>query len=124
MQPSGLHYFPLSSPFLLGLLLLLVVVVALVELRILTYAYERIGIGHRYVWGLLLASLLGSYINIPVAQLPAEKVVSDQEVIFFGVHYIVPAVEEWPGTIIAVNVGGALIPTLLSLYPSFPIPRG
>jgi uncharacterized membrane protein len=28
----------------------------------------------------------------------------------------VPTVEEWPGTIIAVNVGGALIPTLVSFY--------
>jgi uncharacterized membrane protein len=93
--------------------------VALVELRILTYAYERIGISRRYVWLLLLLSLFGSYINIPVAQLPAEKVMSDQEVTFFGVHYVVPAVEEWPGTIIAINVGGALIPTFLSFYLMF-----
>ena len=41
---------------------------------------------------------------------------SDQEVSFFGVHYIIPLVERWPGTVIAVNVGGAVIPTLLSLY--------
>jgi uncharacterized membrane protein len=116
MHPSQLHYFPLSSPFLLALLLLLVLVVALVELRILSYAYERIGIGRRYVWVVLLSSLLGSYINIPVAELPPEKVMSDRTVTFFGVHYVVPAVEEWPGTIVAVNVGGALIPTFLSLY--------
>ena len=31
-------------------------------------------------------------------------------------HYIVPRVVEWPGTVIAVNVGGAIIPTLLSIY--------
>jgi uncharacterized membrane protein len=31
-------------------------------------------------------------------------------------HYLVPVVVEWPGTVIAVNVGGAVIPTLLSLY--------
>jgi uncharacterized membrane protein len=116
MHPSRLHYFPLTSSFLLILFLLLVLVVALVELRILSYAYERIGIGRRYVWVLLLLSLLGSYINIPVAELPPEKVMSDREVTFFGVRYVVPAVEEWPGTIVAVNVGGALIPTLLSLY--------
>jgi uncharacterized membrane protein len=28
----------------------------------------------------------------------------------------VPVVVDWPGTIIAVNVGGALIPALMSLY--------
>ena len=31
-------------------------------------------------------------------------------------HYVIPVVVEWPGTIIAVNVGGAVIPGLLSLY--------
>jgi hypothetical protein len=30
--------------------------------------------------------------------------------------YVVPVAVDWPGTIIAVNVGGAVIPVLLSLY--------
>jgi uncharacterized membrane protein len=30
--------------------------------------------------------------------------------------YLVPQVVDWPGTIVAVNVGGALIPALLSIY--------
>jgi uncharacterized membrane protein len=31
-------------------------------------------------------------------------------------QYAVPVVAQWPGTVIAVNVGGAVIPTLMSLY--------
>ena len=31
-------------------------------------------------------------------------------------RYVVPVVEDWPGTLIAVNVGGAVIPVLVSLY--------
>ena len=31
-------------------------------------------------------------------------------------YYVVPAVGDWPGTVIAVNVGGAVIPGLLSFY--------
>jgi len=31
-------------------------------------------------------------------------------------RYVVPVVEDWPRTIIAVNVGGAIIPTILSAY--------
>jgi uncharacterized membrane protein len=31
-------------------------------------------------------------------------------------RYVIPVVEERPGTIVALNVGGALIPILLSLY--------
>jgi uncharacterized membrane protein len=116
MHFPRLQYFPLSSPFLLALFLLLAIVIALVELRILSYAYEKIGIGHRYVWGLLLLSLLGSYINIPVAELPPEELISNEEVRVGVVQYVIPHAEDQPGTIVAINVGGALIPTLLSLY--------
>jgi uncharacterized membrane protein len=116
MHPSSLHYFPLAAPFFLALLVGLALLVVLIELRILRYAYERIGINRHYVFALLLASLLGSYVNIPVAELPPEQIVSNKIVTYFGVHYVVPEVEEWPRTIIAVNLGGAVIPTLLSLY--------
>ncbi len=116
MRSSSMHYFPHSSLFFLLLFLGLILLVALIELRILRYAYEKIGISPRYVYGLLLLSLIGSYVNIPIAELSPEEVISDREVSFYGVRYIVPAVEEWPRTIVAVNVGGAVIPTLLSLY--------
>jgi len=116
MRPSSLHYYPLAWPFLLILAFLFLVVVGLVELGILKYAYERMGIPPRYVLGVLLLSLIGSAINIPVAQLPPEKMVTAGYEDFFGVRYVVPVLQESPGTIIAVNVGGALVPLLLSLY--------
>jgi uncharacterized membrane protein len=31
-------------------------------------------------------------------------------------RYVVPVVAHWPGTLIAVNVGGAVLPTLMSIY--------
>jgi uncharacterized membrane protein len=31
-------------------------------------------------------------------------------------RYVVPVVHQWPATVLAINVGGALIPILLSLY--------
>lgn len=119
MRPSGMHYFPLAWPFLLALFVLFVIVVALIELDILQYAYERMGIPSRYVLAILLLSLLGSAVNIPVAQFPPEKVVSGAVVDSYGVRYVVPVVREWPGTVLAVNVGGALIPVILSLYLMF-----
>jgi uncharacterized membrane protein len=39
-----------------------------------------------------------------------------QIVEFFGMRYVVPGVVAWPGTVLAVNVGGAVIPTLMSTY--------
>ena len=119
MHPSSLQYFPLAWPFILALLAVFVIVVALVEIGLLRYAYERMGIPPRYVLSILLLSLLGSAINIPVAQLPPESVVSGRLVNFYGIQYVVPVVRESPGTIIAVNVGGAVIPILLSLYLIF-----
>lgn len=116
MRPSSLYFFPLTLPFVLVFLLLVALVITMIEIGILGYAYEKMGINRRYIFTLLLLSLLGSYVNIPVAELPAERVLSGQEVTFFGMRYIVPFVEEWPRTLIAVNVGGAVIPTLLSFY--------
>ena len=65
---------------------------------------------------LLLFSFLGSYINIPVAQLPPEQLISPRTIEFFGMQYMVPEVIERPGTVIAVNLGGAVIPVILSIY--------
>jgi uncharacterized membrane protein len=31
-------------------------------------------------------------------------------------RYVVPFVDSWPGTVLAVNVGGAVIPTIMSTY--------
>jgi uncharacterized membrane protein len=31
-------------------------------------------------------------------------------------RYVVPLVTSWPGTVLAINVGGAMIPTLMSAY--------
>ncbi len=116
MQPSSMHYFPLAWPFLLALGFLFFVVVALVELGILRYAYERMGVPPRYVLAVLLLSLLGSAVNIPVAQLPPERMAAPGVVNYFGMQYVVPTMREYPGTVIAINVGGALVPIILSLF--------
>jgi uncharacterized membrane protein len=111
-----LHYFPLSFPFLVFFLGLLALVFVFIEVGILGYAYQRIGIDRRHITTLLVLSFLGSYINLPIAKLPPEHVHSAEIATFFGMRYVIPRVQEWPGTVLAVNVGGGLIPLLLSLY--------
>ena len=108
MEPTPLHYFPFTWPYSLGLFVLLAFLIALVEFNILMFAYARMGVHPRYVTVLLLLSLLGSAVNIPVAQLPEEKTVENRAVNYGGMSYVVPEVRHWPGTIIAVNVGGAV----------------
>jgi uncharacterized membrane protein len=116
MPSSHLQYLPITLPSFAALVGLFMALLVLIRLQALRYAYERLGISSPAALLLLLASLIGSYFNIPVAQLPHEKVVAAREVAGFGMTYVVPVVVEWPGTIIAVNVGGAVIPGLLSLY--------
>ena len=113
---SGLHYFPLSPAFFLLLVALLAIVAILVFVRVLRYAYVSMGIAPQYVFLVLIASLVGSYINIPVARFPGERVLEEQEILFFGMRYVIPVVRDWPGTIVAVNLGGAVIPALMSIY--------
>ena len=116
MHTSQMHYLPLSWPFFSILVAIFIALVLLLQLGALHYAYTRIGVSARTALLLLLGSLIGSYINIPVAELPSQAVMSGREIEYFGMRYVVPVVVQWPSTILAVNVGGALIPTVLSLY--------
>ena len=111
-----MHYFPLTLPFLLMFALFIVFLVLFIEIGLLTYAYERIGVGRRHMFALLALSFLGSYINIPVYELSPHAVESGQISSFAGMLYVIPEVTNWPATIIAVNVGGAVIPALLSFF--------
>jgi uncharacterized membrane protein len=111
-----MHYLPVAWPFFAILVGLFLVVVILIQINVLRYAYTRLGVSSGTALLLLMGSLIGSYLNIPVWEFPEREVQSGREVIFFGMRYVVPVVVEWPGTVVAVNVGGAVIPTLLSLY--------
>jgi uncharacterized membrane protein len=115
MHPLGIHYYPLTLPFLLAWLGVLTALSFLVVLRVLQFAYAQLGIAPRYFFTWLFASLAGSYINLPIMRFSPEQMTRLQEIPFYGVPYVIPTVETWPGTILAVNVGGAIIPILVSL---------
>lgn len=116
MSPSSLHYFPVALPFLMALIGLFVLTVTVVAIRIVRFASATMGIGPGPLLAILLLCLLGSYVNIPIAYLPEREITSLAEVSYFGVHYVIPVVREFPATLLAINVGGAVIPILLSLY--------
>jgi uncharacterized membrane protein len=114
MQSSSFHSLP---PFFLLLAVAFAIVVAVLQIGIIGYAYERIGISRRMAYVILFFSLAGASVNIPIAELPGQQVVKTQVVRDrWGVAYLVPRIEQWPVTVLAVNVGGAVIPTLLSIY--------
>jgi uncharacterized membrane protein len=117
MHLSHFHYLPLAPGFfsiLVGLLFVLFVL--LLIFRALRQAYLSLGVSPAAAMCLLVATLVGSYFNIPIVVLPPEPLQSETVHSFFGMEYAVPAADHLAGTVIAVNVGGAVIPTLMSIY--------
>ncbi|WP_246167921.1 DUF1614 domain-containing protein [Thermosulfurimonas marina] len=100
--------------FLFGLLLFLFL---FVHLGLITLAAGKIGLSANQVFLFLLASLVGSQVNLPLARVRREVDILEETIVrFFGVPYAVPRLSEERYTVIALNVGGGLIPVLLSLY--------
>jgi uncharacterized membrane protein len=117
MHMSQFHYLPMAPAFFSILVgLFVVVLIVTVAVRAVRRAYESLGLSPGGAMMMLVGSLIGSYFNIPVAELPKEPLQSNTVVDFFGMQYAVPSAAEAGGTIIAINVGGAVIPAAMSLY--------
>ncbi len=116
MPSSHLQYLPIPWPIYVVLLGALAILAALIQIELIRYVYVRLGITPLTAMLLLLASLFGSYVNIPIAHFPEETVIVGERVDFFGMEYVVPREVDWPGTIVAINLGGAVIPIALSFY--------
>jgi uncharacterized membrane protein len=103
------------SPLHLGLLgVVLIFLIAMLEVGIIESAYQKLGMSHRSVTLLLLLSILGSYINIPIATISSPPIVYHHHI--YNLSYVPALLASPDDTIIAVNVGGAVIPVFLSAY--------
>ncbi len=100
------------------LALALLLVVAILFIGILQTAFIRLGFSWHDAFLLLLASLIGSGINIPVKNLESKvQVARTAYVRVFGINYRIPVYETFYNrTTVALNVGGAVIPIVVSLY--------
>ena len=81
-------------------------------------AFDRIGFNSLDYVLILMGTLIGSTINIPVAKVQSEEpLLLVREVRVFGLYYRIPQMGvRHVSTVIAVNVGGAAIPILVSIY--------
>ncbi len=79
---------------------------------------NSIGIPQEYFWAVMILSWIGSAINLPLFIVENEHevpLVTSAE--NFGVTYNVPQTSlEKKQTMVMINVGGAIIPALISLY--------
>src|SRR4051812_45560239 len=79
----GLYFFPLTALFIIGFFLFLIFLFIFIEVGLIGYAYERLGISAHLIFPLLLLSLLGSSVNIPVTYIKSGPVITPQKVDFF-----------------------------------------
>lgn len=104
--------------FLSLLLILLAVVIAFLFIGIAQSAFARIGFNETEFALILFATFLGSFVNLPVYRVKRlARMVSYQEVRVFWLTYKVPQFDvKKVSTTIAINVGGALVPIIVSGY--------
>lgn len=112
--------FTLPTAFFLGILffVLILFLFIFVQVGIVTVAFAKLGLTAWQAFGLLLAVLIGSGINIPVYR--SEMIVpnvSMRRLRFFSSRDLYRAESERPELvhqIVAVNFGGCVIPALIS----------
>ena len=112
------HNFSLFAVFML------ILVLAIVWLFVGATAFADVGFSSTTIALILVATFVGSYVNVPLLKLKAvAPVVKEEFVSFFGIIYRIPRVEYGETTtMVAINVGGALVPTLVSFYLLWKLP--
>jgi len=106
---------PFSLLHLLLFIFLLSLLLAIAQLGLVTFAFDKLGLSLSSALLLLGSSLLGSIINLPLFSIRAENPRPRPQLPLSGLLGNIQ--RPFQGrTIIAVNVGGCLIPLLFSLY--------
>ncbi|MEW5757276.1 MAG: DUF1614 domain-containing protein [Pseudomonadota bacterium] len=105
-----------SPPQLLLILVLLSLLLALVQIGLLTLAFEKLGLSPGSGLVLLLVSLFGSQINLPLVSVTASPPPEDSLATAWRSILRLPPLPFTGKTIIAVNVGGCLVPVFFSIY--------
>ena len=113
-----------NLPLLAILAAILVVVIFLLFIGVTGAAFAKVGFTPVTIAVILVATLLGSAVNIPIFRLKSVvPIVKEEAVSFFGVIYRVPQIEyDERTTLVAINLGGALIPTAISFYLLWKMP--
>lgn len=111
-----MFFLPVIFLFLIFYFFLLGGLFFFLKIGLISLAFNRLGLSPDAVFLLLMLSLLGSGINIPIKRIYSESLMEAQVVNFFGWRFYVPAARQANTTILAVNLGGAIIPSAISLY--------
>ena len=106
---------PFSAYQFLLLLFALILVVIIIQVGAFTMALDKLGLSTHSAMLLLACTLMGSAINLPLFSMQADEPSEEAGKMFRGLLFGRPM--PFTGrTIVAVNVGGALIPVSFSIY--------
>ncbi len=111
-----MFFAPLVFFIIIIFFFLIVFLFAFLQVGLIGIAFSKLGLPPEYLFGMLLLTLLGSYVNIPMGELEGGQLVDEKEVRYFGGRYRLPQEYRRQKTVVAINLGGALIPLLISLY--------
>jgi len=111
-----MFFGPFMAFYAILFFVLLAGVFAMLQIGVINYAFGALGLSPQLALIALMTSLIGSYINIPLAQIDSGEPHTAEIVTSFGVRYRVPLHYARGATTLAVNVGGALVPILISIY--------
>lgn len=114
-----MFFLPVLLFFLIGYFILLGGLFFFLKLGVISFAFQRLGIPPDLVFTLFFLTLIGSGINIPIKKLHSGQMMEGQVVNFYGWKFQVPVAAASETTVLAINVGGAIIPSLISLYLLF-----
>jgi uncharacterized membrane protein len=109
-----LIFFLMLVFFLLAIFLLPFLLVGLIG-----EAFIRLGISPAMIFWLLILTLLGSLVNIPIMTLKGREIMTEQVISYYGMRVRLPRMPARHETILAVNVGGALVPLGICAYLLF-----
>ncbi|MCM0593720.1 MAG: DUF1614 domain-containing protein [Gloeotrichia echinulata IR180] len=110
-------YLPVSLLLFLVLLLLLPFIWFAVAVDVVEIAVAKLGFSPNIAFFLLVLVILTSTINIPLYRLAAPIQLVDEFASLWSREFRgIPLTRVDSSTVIAVNVGGGLIPVLLALY--------
>ncbi|MBD2386304.1 DUF1614 domain-containing protein [Cylindrospermum sp. FACHB-282] len=110
-------YLPVSLLLFLVLLLLLPFIWFTVAVDLVEIAVAKLGIYSNIAFLLLVLIILTSTINIPLYRIEAPiQLADDFAALWVGEFWGLPLKKVPRSTVIALNVGGGLIPVVLALY--------
>lgn len=112
------HIYPrVKASFTVLLFMTLVVLFILISINLSGMAFMKLGFPPEYSVYFLFLSLLGSYVNIPIKKVMSDvPIISGQKIDFHWSSYVASPVDIGRSTSIAVNLGGAVIPVVMSVF--------